>query len=249
MQKLNKVHPMDIVPTFLVHTVPKDTDRQKYIDLVAQKMIPEFRGYADWFDIFLEKGVFELDECERLIKKAMDAGFHVGIHTNQVHDIGGVKLAAELGARHVDHLEVLDVEDARRIIETETLYPVFLPAAESYVFSQHVGQIHQLLEIPSRIVLSTDFNPGSSPVLSPQLIMAEAILRYRVSDPFLLIDSFTSNPAEMLYLHDRGRIEIGARADIVAMALDGFEQIPYWGTMSHTKYIVKNGTCVFQVPE
>jgi imidazolonepropionase len=249
MQKLNKLHPVDIVPTFLVHTVPKDTDRGKYIDLVAQKMIPEFREYADWFDIFLEKGVFELDESERLIRRAMDAGFHVGIHTNQVHDIGGVKLAAKLGARHVDHLEVLDKADARRIIDTETLYPVFLPTAESYVFSQHVGQIHQLLDIPSRIVLSTDFNPGSSPVLSPQLIMSQAVLRYRISDPFLLIDSFTSNPAEMLYLHNKGRIEKGAHADIVAMALDRFEQIPYWGTMSHIKYIVKNGSLVIQTPD
>jgi imidazolonepropionase len=249
MQELNKLHPVDIVPTFLVHTVPKDTDRRKYIDLVAKKMIPEFREYADWFDIFLEKSVFDLDEGERLIRNAMDAGFHVGIHTNQVHDIGGVKLAAELGVRHVDHLEVLDKADARLIIETETLYPVFLPTAESYVFSQHVGQIHQLLDIPSRIVLSTDFNPGSSPVLSPQLIMAQAVLRYRISDPFLLIDSFTSNPAEMLYLHNRGRIEKGAQADILIMALDGFEQIPYWGTMSNIKYIVKNGSLVFQTPD
>lgn len=244
INKLNELHSIDIIPTYLVHTIPKETDRKKYIDLVANKMIPEFREYAEWFDIFLEKGVFELEESKFLIQKAIDTGYHIGIHTNQMHDIGGVKLAVELGVRHIDHLEVLDEEDARRIIENESIYPVFLPSSEAYVFSEHVGQIDQLLEIPSRIVLSTDFNPGSSPILAPQLIMAEAVLRYRLSNPYLLIDSFTTNPAKMLYLEDKGTVRKDARADIVCMELDHFEQIPYLGTINFIKYVVKDGKLI-----
>jgi imidazolonepropionase len=183
IRKLNNIHPVDIIPTFLVHTVPKDVDRKTYIDEVAERMIPEFREYADWFDIFLEEDVFDLKEGEFLIKKAIDAGYYIGIHTNQIHDIGGVRMADELGVRHVDHLEVLTDEDARRIIDNENLYPVFLPTAEACVFSNHIGQIHKLLNIPDRIVLSTDFNPGSSPVLSPLIAMVFAILRYRLSLP------------------------------------------------------------------
>lgn len=244
INKLNECHSIDIIPTYLVHTIPKESDRKKYIDLVANKMIPEFREYAEWFDIFFEKGVFELEESKFLIQKAIDNGYHIGIHTNQMHDIGGVKLALELGVRHIDHLEVLDEEDARCIIENETIYPVFLPSAEAYVFSEHVGQIDQLLEIPSRIVLSTDFNPGSSPVLSPQLIMAEAVLRYRLSNPYLLIDSFTANPAKMLHLDDKGTVRKEVRADIVCMELDHFEQIPYLGTINFIKYVIKDGRLI-----
>lgn len=247
IRKLNDLHPVDIVPTYLVHTVPKGVDRKQYIDQVAHQMIPEFKDLADWFDIFLEKGVFDLAEGELLIKKAVDADYRIGIHTNQVHDIGGVKLAADLGVRHIDHLEVLSETDARRIIDNESIYPVFLPTAEAYVFSQHIGQIHQLMDISSRIVLSTDFNPGSSPVLSPQVVMAHAVLRYRVSNPILLIDSFTSNPADMLYLTDRGRIQKGAQADLVGMKLDNFEQIPYLGTLDFIDLVVKKG-CIAQDP-
>lgn len=242
INKLNQLQPVDIVPTFLVHTVPKDINRNKYIDLVANKMIPEFRELTDWFDIFVEEGIFDLNESEFLIKKALDNGYRVGMHTNQMHDIGGVKLASNLCVRHVDHLEVLNEKDAERIIENKDIYPVFLPTAEAYVFSEHVGQIHQLLKIPSRIVLSTDFNPGSSPVLSPQVVMASSVLRYKISDPYLLIDAFTINPAQMLYLNDRGVIREGAKADIVCMHLDNFKQIPYFGTIDFIKYVIKENT-------
>lgn len=241
INKMNDLHPMDIIPTFLVHTVPKDIDRKKYIDLVVEKFIPELREYAEWFDIFLEKGVFELEESEFLIQKALENDYRVGIHTNQIHDIGGVKLAVELGVRHVDHLEILSDEDAEHIRLNKKLYPVFLPTAEGFVFSQHVGQIHKLPDLTDRIVLSSDFNPGSSPVLSPTFVITYAVLRYRISDPWLLLDAFTKNPADMLYLDDRGKIQKGTRADIVLLELDRFEQIPYWGNIDFQKCIIKNG--------
>ncbi len=241
IHRLNELHPIDIVPTFLVHTVPKETDRKKYLDQVLNEMIPAFREYADWFDIFLEKGVFNLDEGKMLIQVAKMQGYHIGIHTNQVHDIGGVRLADELGVRHVDHLEDLDSEDAKRIIDNENLYAVFFPTAEAYVFSKHVGQIDQLLNISTRLVLSTDFNPGSSPVFSPGLVMSHAVLRYRISDPKLLIDAFTKNPANMLYLEDRGRLEKKCKGDVLLFNLNNYKQIPYWGVIDSLKAVIING--------
>ena len=241
INRLNDLHPVDVIPTFLVHSVPKESDREDFIDQVVNRMIPEFRDYAEWFDIFLEKNVFELSEGELLIRHARDAGYHVGIHTNQVHDIGGIKLADELGVRHVNHLEVLTEEDAKRIRENENMYAVFLPTAEAYVFSEHVGQIRQLLDIPDRLVLSSDFNPGSSPVLSPFFVMSQALLLYRISSASLLLNSMTSNPAAMLYLNDRGLIEEGKKADLIALELDNFNQVPYLGTLPVIEMVMKNG--------
>ena len=244
INKLKKLHPVTIIPTYLVHSVPKNTERNKYIEEVAQRMIPEFRQYADWFDIFLEKKVFELEECERLVRKARDAAYHIGIHTNQMNDIGGVHLANDLGVRHVDHLEILSDEDAELIKQNQNLYSVFIPTAEGFVFSEHVGQIQKLLNVPDRIVLTSDFNPGSSPVLSPFFVMTYAILRYRASDPFLLLDSYTKNPSQMLFLEDRGKIEEGLRADMICLESDNFEQIPYWGTTHFIKYVIKDGQII-----
>lgn len=241
IRRLDTLHPVDVIPTFLVHTVPKGVDRKNHIETVAKEMIPQFQEYAQWFDIFLEKNVFELDESEFLIGKALEAGYHIGLHTNQVNDIGGVGMADRMGIRHVDHLETLSDEDADRIRQNEDLFAVFLPTAEGFVFSEHVGQIHKLLDVPERLVLSSDFNPGSSPVLSPFFVMAYAVLRYRLTDPHLIVDAFTTNPAKMLYLDDRGMITPGKKADIVLLELDNFQQIPYWGTIDFVKHVIKDG--------
>ena len=244
IQKLNDLHPVDIIPTYLVHAVPKNVERTKYIDQVANQMIPDFREFANWFDLFLEKNVFEIHEANFLLHRANKAGYHIGLHTNQINDIGGIPLALDFEARHVDHLEILKDPDVKRIIASEFLYPVFLPGSESYMFSERIGQIHKLMDISDRIVLSTDFNPGSSPVLSPQCIMAMAVLRYRISDPGFLINAFTVNPANMLFLNDRGKIEHNMKADIILMDLERFEQIPYFGTINLIRHVIKNGTLV-----
>ncbi|MFO7891516.1 MAG: imidazolonepropionase [bacterium] len=244
INQLHKHHPMDIVPTFLVHSVPKEMDRKKYIDLVCEKMIPEFKTYTDWFDIFVEKDVFTVKESEKMLKKARDQGYHTCLHTNQISDIGGVKLATELGVRHIDHLEVLSEQDAQRIIDDEDLYAVFLPGAEMFVFSENIGQINQLLTIPERIVLSTDFNPGSSPVLSPVLIQTLAVLRYHIGQPSQLIDFFTVNPAKMLYLDDRGILAPDKRGDIFCLELDNYKQISYLGNMQLRSLMVKSGKII-----
>jgi imidazolonepropionase-like amidohydrolase len=55
------------------------------------------------------------------------------------------------------------------------------------------------------------------------------------------VDAFTSNPANMLFLPDRGRIEKGARADVLLFALDNIGQIPYFGTVCQIKHVIKNG--------
>ena len=246
LQKLNALHPLDIIPTYLVHAAPREMDRKKYIDSVIHGMLPDFRAFTGWFDIFLEKDVFDVGEAERMIQKAAELGYSIGLHTNQVNDIGGIALANEYGVRHVDHLEVLSDADAERIIQNPNLYAVFLPAAEYFIFSENIGQVKKLSAIPSRIVFATDFNPGSSPVLSPQVIMSLAVLRYRLADPGLLLDGFTANPARMLGLANHGAIETGAAADVICLQLDRFEQIPYLGTVNFITYMIKAGELVFQ---
>ena len=244
IRKLDNMHAVDIIPTFLTHTVPRSWERERYLETVEKEMIPAFREYSEWYDIFIEKGVFSAEESRRLLRAAHNAGYHLGVHANQVHDIGGVTLAIEMNVRHISHLEVLSDKDAAGILENDNIYPVFLPGAEACVFSDRKGQIGRLLSIPERLILSTDFNPGSSPLLSPALIMQMAVLRYRSEDAAWLIDSFTRNPADMLYLSDRGRLEVGCKADIISLKLENYEQLPYFGTMPVIDRVIKTGKVV-----
>ncbi len=243
---LNALHAVDIVTTFLLHTIPHSMNRQDYLKQAADKMLPDFRQYAQWFDIFLEKGAYTFAEADFLLNRAAQLGYRLGMHSNQMNDLGGVGLAVKRGVRHIDHLERLSRRDAEKIMAATDLYAVFLPSAEYFVFSQQIGQIHRLLDIPERLVLSSDFNPGSSPVLDPHLVMNLAILRYRLDQPFLLLDAYTRNPADMLMLKQRGRIAKNCLADLLCIDLTEFEQIPYIGTVPLIQTVIKSGKKVWQ---
>ena len=109
MQKLDKLHPVDVVPTFLgAHAVPVEyIGRQEtFLDFIIQEVIPEVvqRNLAEFCDIFCEKDVFSVQQSRRLLKKANELGLKLKIHADEIAQLGGAELAAELGAVSADHL-------------------------------------------------------------------------------------------------------------------------------------------------
>ena len=63
IRTLDECHPVDLVPTFLgAHALPREykEDRQGYIDLLCEEMIPAVagEGLAKFCDVFCETGVF-----------------------------------------------------------------------------------------------------------------------------------------------------------------------------------------------
>ncbi|HEC95680.1 MAG TPA: imidazolonepropionase, partial [Euryarchaeota archaeon] len=62
-------HDVDIIPTFLVHAIPKESNEKDYIDLCID-MLDEIkeRDLAEFVDIFCEKDVFSVRESERFFE-------------------------------------------------------------------------------------------------------------------------------------------------------------------------------------
>ncbi len=102
---------------------------------------------------------------------------------------------------------------------------VLLPAAE-FLGAEHRAPGRELLDAGALVVLATDANPGTAPVLSMPLVIGLGVRMYRMSAREALAAS-TLNAAWTLGLEaDRGSIEVGKRADL--LLLDGpVEQIAY----------------------
>src|SRR3990172_3759022 len=103
MEALDKLHPVDIVRTFLgAHAVPEDFKgrEDKFIDYMADSVMPQIahRNLAEFCDVFCEKGVFSLEQSKRLLLKAKELGFKLKIHADEISPLGGAELAAEHGA-------------------------------------------------------------------------------------------------------------------------------------------------------
>jgi imidazolonepropionase len=93
---------------------------------------------------------------------------------------------------------------------------VLLPGAE-FMNAEERAPARALLAAGATVVLATDFNPGTSPILSLPLVIGLGVRRYGLSTREALA-AVTLNAAWTLGMdHDRGSIEVGKRADLVLL--------------------------------
>ncbi len=109
IDRIGRETALDVVATFLgAHAVPEEYAQSPkgYVELVIQEMIPAVskQGIAQFCDVFCEKNVFSVDQSRRILQAARKAGLELKIHADEVHDLGGAGLAAELKATSADHL-------------------------------------------------------------------------------------------------------------------------------------------------
>jgi imidazolonepropionase len=135
-----------------------------------------------------------------------------------------VPVALHAGARSVDHLSMIDPDDIPALAGARCA-AVLLPAAE-FLGAEHRAPGRELLDAGAIVVLATDANPGTAPVVSMPMVMGLGARLYGLQAREVLGAS-TLNAAWTLGLsHDRGSIEVGKRADLVL--LDGpAEMISY----------------------
>ncbi len=96
------------------------------------------------------------------------------------------------------------------------------------------------------VALATDFNPGSSPTQSLQMILSLACTQMRMT-PAEAIVAATINGAHALGRADRlGSLEPGKQADICIMDVEDYRQISYYFGMNHCLMTIKKGKVVYQ---
>ncbi len=209
--------PIEVRTTFLgAHAVPPEykDKADKYIDQVC---IPALRaahaeGLVDAVDGFCEGIAFQPEQIARVFEVAKSLGLPMKLHAEQLSNIGGTKLAAEYGAMSADHIEYLD-EDGVRAMAKAGMVAVILPGAFYTLRETQTPPIDLLRKHDVPMAVSTDSNPGSSPMSSILLAMNMACTFFRMT-PEESLAGATRNAARALGLTDRGLIAKGQRADL-----------------------------------
>ena len=62
------------------------TDREKYVDLIINEMIPVVASeeLADFIDVFCDKGFFTVEDTERILMAGMKYGLTAKLHANEL---------------------------------------------------------------------------------------------------------------------------------------------------------------------
>lgn len=244
INELNKEHVMDIIPTFLgAHTIPKGVDREKYVNWIVEEAIPKFRNLAKYCDVFCEDGAFSIDETKRIFSTAIQNGYKLKIHSGQFNDLGASGLAAHLRAVSADHLENISVEQIRKMKKNGTI-AVLLPGVPFYLQSQKYANARLMIKEKLPIAIATDYNPGSCPSYSMQMMITLACLNMNLTIEEAIIASTINSAAAIEKEKVVGSLENGKQADIIILDLDNYKQIPYYFGTNLIKNVVKNGIII-----
>ncbi|HZH07334.1 MAG TPA: imidazolonepropionase, partial [Lautropia sp.] len=207
-----------VVTTLLAaHALPPEFAGRKddYIDEVCDSMIPAAAaaGLADAVDAFCEGIAFSPAQCGRVFEAARRHGLPVKLHADQLSNLGGAALVARHGGLSADHIEYADEAGVAALAAAGTV-AVLLPGAFYFLRETQQPPVAALRRHGVQMALATDFNPGSSPLLSPLLAMNMACTLFRLT-PAEALAGFTVNAAAALGLTGEiGRIAQGLRAEL-----------------------------------
>ena len=247
IKRLNEAHPMDTVATYLgAHAIPEEYALRsgEYIDFIISDMLPEIKrqGLAEFCDVFLETGVFGVEESRRLLTAAREMGFGLKIHADEIDELGGSQLAGELGAVSAEHL-IATGERGMEALARGGVIAALLPCTSLYL-NKSFARARDMIAHGIPVAVATDFNPGSCPSLNIGLCMTMAYLKYRMT-PEEILSAVTINAACAVNRGgSTGTIEPGKQADMVIWNAEDMEMLCYRMGSNLAGTVIKNGAIV-----
>jgi imidazolonepropionase len=219
---------------------------EAFVEQTINEALPavsrEFPGIA--IDAYCETAAWSVRDCTRLFEAARALGHPVRVHTDQFNSLGMVREATRLGAVSVDHLEASSADTLAAIARSK-LAAVLLPCAGFHTDGRYArgGELVSAGISPERLAIATNCNPGSAPCHSMAMAIALAT-RFCGLSPPQAMHAATAGGAHVLGLTDRGRIEVGMRADLVLLYHRDERLLAYEFGSGQVDVVIANGRVV-----
>ena len=248
MKELDKIHPVDIVTTFLgPHSVlPQYKGKEReFIDMLLKDVMPIVKeeNLAEFADIFCEKNVFEIEDSEYYLTKAKEMGFKLKVHADEIVSLGGAELAARTGAFSADHLLKASDEGIKQMAESGVI-STLLPAT-AFCLKEPFAPARKMIDSGCAVALASDLNPGSCFTNNIPLLVALGCIYMGMSIEEV-ITALTINGAAAVDRADTiGSLEPGKKADIIFLKFPSIHFMPYHSTINLVETVIKNGETVY----
>lgn len=248
MKKLKEIHSLDIVTTFMgAHTVPTDYKGRghEFIDLIINDMLDDVRknDLAEFCDIFCEKNVFSVEESRTLFKAAKEKGFKLKIHADEIVQLGGAELAAEMGAVSADHL--LQASDEGIYAMRDAGVVATLLPCTAFSLKEDFARGRFMIDNGVAVALATDFNPGSCFTESIALVIALATLKMNMTIEETITALTINGAAAIDRAETVGSLDAGKKADIVIHEFPSYKFLPYHIAVSTVEKVFKGGRMIY----
>ena len=232
VRRLGETERVRVSPTLLaLHALPPEyrDRREAFVELAIEDMIPAAAeaGLATAVDAFCEGIGFTPAEVRALFTAADEHGLRVKLHAEQLSNLAGAALAAEHLALSADHLEHAD-EAGIEAMARAGMVAVLLPGAFYALGETRKPRIDLLRKHGVAMAVATDLNPGTSPILSPTLVLGMASTLFGLTPEEALL-GMTRNAARALALDEEiGTITPGKAADLCVWQVSRPAELCYW---------------------
>ena len=229
---LGASEPVRVATTLLaLHALPPEfrDRREEYVRLAIDAILPAAtrEDLADAVDAYCEGIGFTPVEVRDYFGAAQDLGLRVKLHAEQLSNLGGAALAARFDALSADHLEHLDEAGVKAMAEAG-MVAVLLPGAFYALKETRKPPVDLLRRHKVPMAVATDCNPGTSPTLSPTLMLSMACTLFGLT-PEEALAGMTREGARALGLASEcGTISAGKAADLCVWRIGRPAELCYW---------------------
>ena len=228
-RRLSEEAPQTCSVTLLAcHAVPEGMQRADWVRIVCDELIPAAtrEHLVDAVDVYVEDIAFSIDDLAEVARCASDVGLPLRCHADQLGPSGAAEAAVALAARSADHLNHVSATGIAALGGAPATVAVLLPTSTLFLGSSP-PDVRAVLDAGAAVAIATDFNPGTSPVVSMPEAIATACSLYGLR-PLEALAAATVNASAALGLApERGTLSPGRPADLVVLDGDAFRLVPY----------------------
>ena len=214
-----------------LHALPAEFQerREEFVRIAVDSILPAAadQALATAVDAYCEGIGFTIAEVRELFEAAADLGLGVKLHAEQLSNLHGAELAADYGALSADHIEYADEPGVAAMARAGTV-AVLLPGAFYALKETQKPPVDLLRRYGVAMAVASDCNPGTSPALSPTLMLSMACTLFGLT-PEEALAGMTRCGAKALGLQDElGTISAGKAADLCIWRITRPAELCYW---------------------
>lgn len=244
INELRKDLDIIISATFLgAHDFPPEfkDKKERYIDVICNEMLPMVaeENLAEFCDVFIDKGYYNLEQGKKILKTALDYGFKLKVHCDELANIGSTELSASLGAVSVDHLLYINDNGIEAIKKSGTI-ATLLPGT-AYFIRMPYAPARKIIDAGVPVALATDCNPGSCFTENMQIILSLAVINMKMTAEEAIVASTLNSAAALLKSNIIGSIETGKKANFIISNCSSYTDIFYHFGINHIEEVWLNG--------
>ena len=243
---LKEKSPQTILSTYLgAHYFDTKMGKEKYIDFMINEVMPVIKkeNLAQFCDVWCDEGYYNAEDCYKILKAGLENDMLPTLHTECYSAIGGAKVAAELKAANVGHLNYISSEDIKLLKEANVV-GVLIPTTDFSVNHKKPFDPKPMLDKGMTMAIATNLNPGNW-VEDMNISMILACRNHKMTENEAIRATTLGGAKALKIEKDYGSLEVSKFADIQIRNSDSYKNVVYKFGVNEIEHVIKNGKIIF----